>query len=676
MKRAFPNQVNSAPACEADASSTTGLFKSAQGDGNRRVRLSAATLGLAISMGASSLLLPGQGDTAMAAEPDAARAHAALSPSEPDQIGVPRIDAVESSADLAQDAPEREQLPWQPHQTDRTEIGSQVESDRQLIAPETQAEQFSSDGTTVTETDRKIRLNSQSWKPSPKVLHQPQVASPDFSADPSNLRSVKRATLDKIVPNSEQRVNSSVQFSEEQPDSDFAEPSALPPEQPIQIQSKIGVSSSTVHQVAPGETLYSIADQYGVSPDDLEAINQLSDPTLLKVGQSISLPNDVKRITPAVLSVFGTQIASTPTTVKASEPKVALLEATPVSSLATDPISTESMESGFMLAEAESDNPTPEVVQTSPATQISLAASEETEDTTQRLATKLKTHPESPNNAYVEELRSEVSQLRTKYRVRREIPSANVAAPSTHPDSANLSDETELAEAARQINPEFNPEQHTAALQSAGLKPWEEPHARMDEALQPEQETKVDETAVAVTASTEAEGKVSVAPLGASNYAPIRPPQLVSPELPALSSPQAYLPKPSRSQQEIAGYIWPSQGILTSGYGWRWGRMHKGIDIAADVGTPVVAAAPGVVTYASWNDGGYGNLVEITHSDGSVTVYAHNDRILVSEGQEVEQGEQISEMGSTGFSTGPHLHFEVHPPGQGAIDPMAFLPPE
>jgi murein DD-endopeptidase MepM/ murein hydrolase activator NlpD len=124
------------------------------------------------------------------------------------------------------------------------------------------------------------------------------------------------------------------------------------------------------------------------------------------------------------------------------------------------------------------------------------------------------------------------------------------------------------------------------------------------------------------------------------------------------------------------GYIWPSAGILTSGYGWRWGRMHRGIDIAGPIGTPIFAAAPGVVTYAGWNDGGYGNLVEIEHPDGSLTVYAHNDRILVNEGQKVAQGEQISEMGTTGRSTGPHLHFEIHPNGQGAVNPMALLPAE
>jgi len=148
----------------------------------------------------------------------------------------------------------------------------------------------------------------------------------------------------------------------------------------------------------------------------------------------------------------------------------------------------------------------------------------------------------------------------------------------------------------------------------------------------------------------------------------------VSPQLPPLSSPSAYLPGAQPQQQAGRGYIWPTQGTLTSGYGWRWGRMHKGIDIAAPVGTPVVAAAGGVVVSSGWDSGGYGNKVDIRHPDGSVTRYGHNSRLLVREGQEVRQGQLISEMGSTGRSTGPHLHFEVHPSGRGAINPMAFLP--
>ncbi|HEY9811185.1 MAG TPA: M23 family metallopeptidase [Halomicronema sp.] len=143
-------------------------------------------------------------------------------------------------------------------------------------------------------------------------------------------------------------------------------------------------------------------------------------------------------------------------------------------------------------------------------------------------------------------------------------------------------------------------------------------------------------------------------------------------ELPPLGSPDIYLP----DAPPASGFIWPARGVLTSGYGMRWGRMHAGIDIAAPIGTPIVAAAAGVVSYAGWNNGGYGNLVEIRHADGSISRYAHNNRVLVRKGQKVEQSQQIAEMGSTGFSTGPHCHFEIHSPGRGAVDPIAFLPRE
>jgi murein DD-endopeptidase MepM/ murein hydrolase activator NlpD len=102
--------------------------------------------------------------------------------------------------------------------------------------------------------------------------------------------------------------------------------------------------------------------------------------------------------------------------------------------------------------------------------------------------------------------------------------------------------------------------------------------------------------------------------------------------------------------------------------------MHKGIDIANSTGTPVYAASEGVVEKAGWNNGGYGNLVDIRHADGSLTRYGHNSRILVQAGQQVHQGQIIANMGSTGFSTGPHTHFEVHPAGKKAVNPIAFLP--
>ncbi|MEL6787100.1 MAG: M23 family metallopeptidase [Cyanobacteria bacterium J06607_15] len=135
--------------------------------------------------------------------------------------------------------------------------------------------------------------------------------------------------------------------------------------------------------------------------------------------------------------------------------------------------------------------------------------------------------------------------------------------------------------------------------------------------------------------------------------------------LPSLADEQ-YLPN------AFDGYIWPAQGVLTSHYGWRWGRIHQGIDIAAPIGTPIVAAAAGKVIGVGWY-GGYGNLIKLEHLDGSVTYYAHNHRNLVTLGQKVEQGEQIAEMGNTGNSTGPHLHFEIRLSNKEVIDPLVLL---
>jgi murein DD-endopeptidase MepM/ murein hydrolase activator NlpD len=99
--------------------------------------------------------------------------------------------------------------------------------------------------------------------------------------------------------------------------------------------------------------------------------------------------------------------------------------------------------------------------------------------------------------------------------------------------------------------------------------------------------------------------------------------------------------------------------------------MHEGIDLGAAYGTPIGAAAAGTAIYAGWL-GGYGNLTVIDHGGGLSTVYGHQSHIGVSVGQHVEQGEIIGNIGSTGHSTGPHLHFEVRVNGQ-AVDPLGYL---
>ena len=110
----------------------------------------------------------------------------------------------------------------------------------------------------------------------------------------------------------------------------------------------------------------------------------------------------------------------------------------------------------------------------------------------------------------------------------------------------------------------------------------------------------------------------------------------------------------------------------SSGFGWRWGRLHAGEDFAVSVGTDLVAMSTGTVVYAGV-ESGYGNMVKIRYWDGTVTFYAHMSRISASQGQKVAPGQIVGQSGNTGHSTGPHLHLEVHPSGGGAVDPLPWL---
>lgn len=121
-----------------------------------------------------------------------------------------------------------------------------------------------------------------------------------------------------------------------------------------------------------------------------------------------------------------------------------------------------------------------------------------------------------------------------------------------------------------------------------------------------------------------------------------------------------------------ATYIWPLSGLITSEFGPRWGTTHPGLDIAAPTGTPVVAARGGKVVHSAW-DGSYGLCVILDHGDGTRTRYAHASVLLVQVGQWVEQGSPVIRVGSTGYSTGPHLHFEVAVDGR-SVNPRGYLP--
>jgi murein DD-endopeptidase MepM/ murein hydrolase activator NlpD len=126
------------------------------------------------------------------------------------------------------------------------------------------------------------------------------------------------------------------------------------------------------------------------------------------------------------------------------------------------------------------------------------------------------------------------------------------------------------------------------------------------------------------------------------------------------------------SRASYSRFSWPARGEITSRFGYRWGRLHSGVDIAGDYGTAVRAARTGQVSFAGWW-GGYGYLVIIEHGQGFATLYGHLDDYFVNNGQPVVAGQLIGNIGNTGNSYGPHLHFEIRV-GEQPVNPLEYLP--
>ena len=386
------------------------------------------------------------------------------------------------------------------------------------------------------------------------------------------------------------------------------------------------------YQVNLGDTVAEIASAHNISPSTLVQANRISDPNFIFVGQILRVPT--------------TQAMAATQRPRQSAPsqQVARLSVVPTTATAlVNPAPVAQPDAGI-----GGSLPTPSLP--SPAI--------------------------SGRDPHVEALLSEIKVLRERHRTATPALAATSSAPApavVQVAASNLPTPS--------ISTQFNP---------GGLNTVQAPEPTVQPTAQPTVQPTVQPTArvsrspaVQAPAAERPQASapasqpqlVAAAPAGAENYAPLLQPvtgRLVSPDLPPLQGEDRFLPEGSPS---FNGYIWPAKGLLTSGYGWRWGRMHAGIDIAADVGTPIFAAADGVVEYSEWSSGGYGNLIDVRHPDGSMTRYAHLNRNLVQAGQKVKQGEQIAEMGSTGYSTGPHLHFEVHAATDGgAVDPIAYLP--
>lgn len=157
---------------------------------------------------------------------------------------------------------------------------------------------------------------------------------------------------------------------------------------------------------------------------------------------------------------------------------------------------------------------------------------------------------------------------------------------------------------------------------------------------------------------------------GVLKKAPPLPPGVPKPKAP----PRKTQPPPFPVPKYEGAWRWPlDAGVVSSEYGRRWGRQHHGMDIAADMKTPVYAMGPGKVLYAGDRLRGYGNVVIVRHDEDTVTLYAHNDAIKVKEKQAVKANQVIALLGNTGKSTGPHVHFEFRV-GNQSVDPRTKLP--
>jgi murein DD-endopeptidase MepM/ murein hydrolase activator NlpD len=686
--------------------------------GTSLARTSAAVIGLAISVGASSLLMPSKGDRVLAAEgPTAAESTSHNQSTQANAVATVLPHSGEATAATSTHSVGAKQLKgaavWEispqaeVDATSHTIYGgiksqtfSPVADEKTTPSLKSIAAEENAGNSLVSTGTRQTTENEAQTTTTPKSVVS---SSPSFSQQTTNSSSVNSFVPDESpipgkLSSSEPTTSGENKPSELSSTTEGTQPKTV--QSPVDsLGSAIIAPSQTaiaikveVYQVRDGDTLNSIAATYGVSVGEIIQINNLSNPNLLNVNQTLKIPQGLKtqELVSTTPNSINISVPAPITTDSSVAPTVKSVVESRARSSTDAALSKQEPVNKVTVPRVAQANPIPLTLDTSvsetPAT-IVLSPSATTPQTsaTVTVPTAVNTNAmplvvkEISTGSSVQQVKT--AELNHAYGGRLRADLDRLYAESETQTSNHGTSVMKVAEVPHQQerqeprNPEYQPQNSLPTMQkemsSRQTSQWVEKAQNSNQ--EPSATTKL-ATSVTIPSGTPKPSLVATAPIGAEAYDPLNNPTLrrmVSPELPPLPGVDRYLPGGSPQSK---GFIWPSKGELTSGYGWRWGRMHRGIDIAAPIGTPVVAADDGTVTYAAFNDGGYGYLVEITHPNGSVTFYAHNDRILVREGQQVTQGQQISEMGSTGFSTGPHLHFEVHPTGKGSVDPMAFLP--
>ena len=725
MKRAFTHKVDYFPSCAADNNALAKLsggklpgelantLKTNSPEVSRRTRASATMIGLAISMGASSVLLPNQSDEAIAAEPIAVEPSATTSTALEAAMGnttaiaelqpavsnrhaeVLKVAIPDQAPRLIETHVQAERLQLAP--TFKVDEASRTTSNSFYAKslPETQIQNIAPVGSTVKplkagepeQITQLYKVDSSHLQPSAPTQLSPQLEVGQSVSFPSKVNDLLKATQETATEQLRYRSsNDLAQLKFEESTNQLATPrittrefsvslkpltnnatefakttkSATPTvPKPVVIEPQQQAVKTVVYQVQPGDTLEEIAEAYSVTPKQLIRANKIDNPNIIQINQPLIIP-------PVNSTSLVSQIQ--PTSVSGSLASQ--------SELSNTKINQTSFGTGVLPAVLKQPlSSTTSFPAT--ATLVSTVAGNALPKPKLLIAQE----PNSEDNSSNSPLIADVSQLNQQYQAESQpntnnksaIPPAVTLPVSIPPNSGNLKQQESIQAQAIQATSQFSYTDDPIVIPVP--RPLSESESQQPVQVQQESSPSVSIVKPATGAITipVPSPQVAAAPTEPSNYNPkIQTPigDTVSPDLPAIQIP---IPAPDSNSPTFQGYIWPAKGVFTSGYGRRWGRMHKGIDIAAPIGTPIFAVAPGIVRRSGWNSGGYGNLVEIQHPDGSTTRYAHNSRLWVAAGQPVQQGQQIAEMGSTGHSTGPHLHFEIHAYGKGAVNPVAYL---
>ncbi|WP_026082661.1 peptidoglycan DD-metalloendopeptidase family protein [Mastigocladopsis repens] len=738
-----------------------------------RMPKTAAMIGLAISMGATSLLVTRQSEQAVAAEPLGNQNTASTIPASDTEVKFAPTKKLDSPAVLSVSVPESpaiveptviSQIPRLGAKWEVAANNMSVQASAPVVVPSspkgTEQRNIASETTNVQQSKR---LGVQTLSNADGIAGvrtvsslsaQPQIAGAENTVEPevnAQLKAQQEFALNRLQEKSN-RLRKSLADWRSQDTGDLSQQTLTRFPQPMTVAENLPISTitatehsdttsdisrsrlvsslkqrleaqessapvvatptqtsgavvaptvvgqtttATKYEVKPGDTLAAIALNYGTSVLELVKANSLSNPNQLQISQKLAIPvaenpstTTIAMKSSAVVSSGTTKVSQTsaspvianntsvtvPTPVVAENQFQTYIQSTTANSTentTTSSQTTSSTVTAYGMNGVGGDAPVPKVF-----TEIQLA-----QRPTATTAKQVK------NSQGLRSLHEEIEKLRAKYRSQQfgnaVVPNGSqtndapmVVPVSSQNDSAVPISVPQPNDTAVQI-PVTEP--NTAVIPipvprpmtpNYSVKPGRPTYrANQRPANEPINPELLPNQAIA-TPSMGGDASQSLGSLRGTT---------VYPQLPPLAAVDRYLPKPIDENTpppstSTTAYIWPAKGTLTSGYGRRWGRMHKGIDIANSTGTPIYAAADGVVEKAGWNRGGYGNLVDIRHADGSMSRYGHNSKILVQPGQQVHQGQTIAFMGSTGFSTGPHSHFEIHPSGKGAVNPIALLP--